>query len=455
MNKNLPNTNKEYKRIPEIEQIDYDLIFGENDQNEDEENKENKRSTDEDEELMSMLLNSKSILQNASRVKTASQADNTQQSMTMDSQTFSGTAETSPVKRRKFQEQLMNMDIDSQKFLTPRDPIKIFNSQSSTSNGSIRLNNSSNNTSDSDLLSLMNTTDDEHLFYGLPMKVKHLLADLRKISSLYEWQHELMTLMLDKYHQAMKQIQARTFSNPCGALNLLYLSPTSGGKTLVAELLIFHTLLVRRRDCIFIMPFVSIVQEKVQMLGEFAESLNFYVEEYAGVKGMIPPVKRQSSKLKNTLYICTIEKAHSLINSLIETQRLCKEIGLVVADEMHMIGDGPRGAIYEMTLAKVKYCSQSMLKDIPDTLPIQLVATTATLDNKQELAQFLNAHLYERDFRPVELREFIKLDRQIFEVDKKKLRSLALDEETESVFELSRELEVSNETNELKKGTNH
>ena len=55
-------------------------------------------------------------------------------------------------------------------------------------------------------------------------------------------------------------------------------------------------------------------------------------------KGNLPPIKRR----KPTLFICTIEKAHSLVNSLIETGRLSSEVGLVVADEMHMIGDGSR-----------------------------------------------------------------------------------------------------------------
>lgn len=43
---------------------------------------------------------------------------------------------------------------------------------------------------------------------------------------------------------------------------------------------------------------------------------------------------------------------------------------------------------------------------------------SATIGNLPELAQFLDADVYQKDFRPVELREFIKCASDIIEVKK-------------------------------------
>ncbi|KAB1282594.1 Helicase POLQ-like [Camelus dromedarius] len=232
------------------------------------------------------------------------------------------------------------------------------------------------------------SSDDRGPFYSLPSKVRDLYVQFKRIEKLYEWQHTCLTLT---------SVQERK--------NLIYSLPTSGGKTLVAEILMLQELLCRRKDVLMILPYVAIVQEKVSGLSSFGIELGFFVEEYAGSKGKFPPIKRREKK---SLYIATIEKGHSLVNSLIETGRI-SNLGLVVVDELHMIGEGSRGAILEMTLAKILYTSKTT----------QIIGMSATLNNVEDLQEFLQAEYYTSEFRPVELKEYLKINDAIYEVDSK------------------------------------
>ncbi|NXS77569.1 HELQ Helicase, partial [Erpornis zantholeuca] len=251
-------------------------------------------------------------------------------------------------------------------------------------------------------------------FYGLPSKVKDLFRQLRGIEKLYEWQHDC--LMLESLQQRK---------------NLIYSLPTGGGKTLVAEIIILQELLCRQKDVLMILPYVAIVQEKVRGLSSFGIELGFLVEEYAGSKGRFPPIKR---RVKKSLYIATIEKGHALVNSLIETERIC-DLGLVVVDELHMLGEGSRGAILEITLAKILYTNKKT----------QIIGMSATLNNVGDLQKFLQAEYYSNNFRPVELKEYVKIQDTIYTVDSK----------TENGFAFSRLLSFKYSSNLAKADPDH
>uniref|UniRef100_A0A182W955 Helicase POLQ-like n=1 Tax=Anopheles minimus TaxID=112268 RepID=A0A182W955_9DIPT len=252
-------------------------------------------------------------------------------------------------------------------------------------------------------------------FFGLPNAVRRILRDFRGIEDLYDWQRECL---------ALPAIQERR--------NLIYALPTSGGKTLVAEILMLREIICRLRNVLFIVPYVSLAQEKMIALSPFALELQFLLEEYSGGKGQCPPRKRRK---KNTIFVCTIEKALMLMDSLVEAGR-ANEIGLVVIDELHMIGEQRRGACLEMLITKLQVLRAG----------IQIVGMSATIGNLTEVARFMLADVYCRDFRPVELKEYVKCGDDLYEV-----RSQKETGRSEDVFGEKRALEFVECSDELRR----
>ncbi|XP_033216324.1 helicase POLQ-like [Belonocnema kinseyi] len=230
---------------------------------------------------------------------------------------------------------------------------------------------------------------EDNSFYGLPSKIKTMFKKHKGIDELYQWQEECLNL------EAVKNRK-----------NLIYALPTSGGKTLVAEILILREIMCNKKNAILVLPYVAIVQEKVQAMAPFGLGLEFLVEEYAAGKGSYPVKKRRK---KNSVYICTIEKAMGVVNNLIELNRL-SEIGIIVVDELHLLGEGgSRGATLEGLLTKVMFSDENL----------HIVGMSATIGNSKEIADFLNAEVYENNFRPVKIQEYVKSGSEICKIDLK------------------------------------
>ncbi|XP_048149842.1 DNA polymerase theta [Corvus hawaiiensis] len=231
--------------------------------------------------------------------------------------------------------------------------------------------------------------------WGLPKAVLEKYHSLGVVQ-MFEWQAEC--LMLGQVLEGK---------------NLVYSAPTSAGKTLVAELLILKRVLETRKKALLILPFVSVAKEKKCYLQTLFQEVDVRVEGYMG---SMSPAGRFSAL---DVAVCTIEKANGLINRLIEENKM-DSLGVVVVDELHMLGDSHRGYLLELLLTKVRYVTEKVAKQhTKSTSPgfggIQIVGMSATLPNLGLLASWLDAELYCTDFRPVPLKEWVKIGSNIYD----------------------------------------
>lgn len=241
--------------------------------------------------------------------------------------------------------------------------------------------------------------------------------NVNNMCNLSSW--NLPTTILEKYTSknlhSMFLWQVECLSNENvfkNYKNFIYSAPTSAGKTLVAEILAIKTLFERKKKVIFILPFVSIVREKMYYFQDLMGSSGIRVEGFMGSYN--PPGGFASVQVA----ICTIEKANNLINRLLEEDTL-SDIGAILVDEIHLLGDPHRGYLLELLLTKLIYIAKKK-KDIL----VQIIGMSATLPNLDILAKWLEAELYDTDFRPIPLYEQAVVCGEVFDKDFKLLRKI-------------------------------
>lgn len=219
----------------------------------------------------------------------------------------------------------------------------------------------------------------------------------------------LPEVVLKQYHNCGIQVmfpwqsECLAKGNVLNGGNLVYSAPTSAGKTLVSEILLLKRVLETKKKAIMILPFVSIAREKMFTLKKLLQDVSVRVGGFMGSHH--PPGGFKAVDIA----VCTIEKANSLVNRLLEQGSL-EKLGIVVVDELHLLGDSSRGYLLELLLTKIQYMSY---KD--ENNNVQIVGMSATLPNLDLLATWLNADLYKTDFRPVPLTEHIKVGLNVYD----------------------------------------
>jgi helicase len=173
--------------------------------------------------------------------------------------------------------------------------------------------------------------------------------------------------------------------------NLVLSIPTASGKTLVAELALMSEAL-KGKKAIYLTPLRALASEKFEEMKEKYRKL---------AKIAISTGEYDSSGKELADYdimILTNEKMDSLMRHKPEW---LEKIGVVVIDEVHLLNDKGRGPTLEIVTTKLK------------KLGVQFIALSATIENSDEIAKWLDAELVESEFRPVQLARGVFLDNSV------------------------------------------
>jgi helicase len=180
--------------------------------------------------------------------------------------------------------------------------------------------------------------------------------------------------------------------------NLLVTTPTASGKTLIAMMAAIKTI-EKGLKVIYLTPLRALATEKYH---------DFLALENIDITGIKTRVKVSSSDYNSSgkevedadVVILTNEKMDSLMRHGAEW---ISDVGLFVADEVHLIGERERGPTLEMILTNIRQL-------YPES---QILALSATVANSDDIANWLGCELIKSNWRPTKLIEGVYEDGNI------------------------------------------
>ncbi|HLD19328.1 MAG TPA: DEAD/DEAH box helicase [Candidatus Nanoarchaeia archaeon] len=206
---------------------------------------------------------------------------------------------------------------------------------------------------------------------------------------------EKLSIILEKEFIELRPAQEKAIK--AGLLdsnNILVCTPTSSGKTLIAELAMLKTILEGKGKAIYIVPLKALASEKYKD----------FQKKYGNIAKIALSIGDFDSSdpqlIDYDLIICTAEKLDSLMR---HRAPWLSKVSVIIIDEIHLINDPERGPTLEILITLLR----SILKKV------QIIALSATIGNPEELAEWLDANLVVDNWRPVKLLKGVYLDGEV------------------------------------------
>lgn len=200
--------------------------------------------------------------------------------------------------------------------------------------------------------------------------------------------------LMDKGFVNLHPPQAEAIPIALRGDNLVVAIPTASGKSLIGYIPALELMVSKGKKVLYIVPLKALASEKKDDFDRFKE-LGIRTHMSTG------DLDSDDRNLSDAdVLVATSEKADSMIR---HGSDWMKDVGLVIADEIHLIHDPGRGPTLEVILTKLMRRNRDL----------QIIALSATMSNAFDLAEWLHAKLVESDWRPIPLKEGVYYDGRI------------------------------------------
>lgn len=123
-------------------------------------------------------------------------------------------------------------------------------------------------------------------------------------------------------------------------------------------------------------------------------------------------VSEEKNERRFDVALCTVEKAHAFVYGLAAVGRLTEFLCVIIVDEVHHVFEqsDERGTLLNVMLSTV-VCFSAEMALFP---PTQIVGMSATLKDINAVGLWLHAKVFQANYRPIPLKEFLVCNNKVF-----------------------------------------